>query len=70
MKCGNTLDWICGILLIIGGINWGLVGLFHFNLVHTIFGSLGMVERIVYDIVGLCAIYVLVRLFTGCKGKK
>lgn len=56
----NTLDWVAIILLAVGGLNWGLVGLFNFDLVAAIFGDMSALSRIVYDIVGLCAIYVLV----------
>lgn len=53
----RTLDVIVAILLVIGGLNWGLVGLFNFNLVNFIFGSLPILERIIYVIVGLAALY-------------
>jgi len=52
----NALDWITWILLVIGGLNWGLVGFFNFNLVQAIFGS-GIVSDIVYAIVGIAALY-------------
>ena len=61
MKNLSTLDWVALLLLVIGGINWGLVGLFQFDLVATLFGgSATMVSRIVYTLVGLSAVYVLV----------
>jgi hypothetical protein len=44
-------------LVIVGGLNWGLVGLLNFNLVSAIFGT-GMLANIVYDLVGLSAIYL------------
>jgi uncharacterized membrane protein YuzA (DUF378 family) len=53
-----ALDWIALILLIIGGLNWLLVGLFSFDLVMAIFGDMSMLSRIVYDLVGLGAIYI------------
>jgi len=56
----NTIDWIAIILLVVGGLNWGLVGLFDFDLVATIFGKMSILSRIVYTIVGVCAVYVLV----------
>jgi len=64
----SALDWIALILLVIGGLNWLLVGLFSFDLVAAIFGSMSAVARIVYVIVGLCAIYMLV--ISGKLGKK
>ncbi len=64
----SALDWIALILLVIGGLNWLLVGLFSFDLVAAIFGSMSAVARIVYVIVGLCAIYMLI--ISGKLGKK
>ncbi|MBW2987803.1 DUF378 domain-containing protein [Candidatus Woesearchaeota archaeon] len=54
----NVIDWIAAILVIIGGLNWLLVGALEFNLVTTIFGE-GMLTRIVYIIVGIAAIYMI-----------
>ena len=56
----NTLDWIALILVIVGGLNWALVGLFSFDLVATIFGDMSVLSRIVYILVGLSAVYMLV----------
>jgi len=58
-KC-NALGWIALIFVIIGGLNWGLVGIFSFDLVAFIFGSMSVVARIVYTLVGLAAIYILI----------
>jgi hypothetical protein len=55
----NTLDWIALVLVIVGGLNWGLVGAFDFNLVDSIFGEGSALSRIVYVLVGLSAIYLL-----------
>ncbi len=60
MKKLNVLDWIALILLIVGGLNWGLVGVFDFDLVAMIFGAMSALARIVYVIVGLSAVYILV----------
>ena len=58
----KLLDVIAAILLVIGGLNWGLVGLFQFDLVATIFGGQSaLLSRIVYILVGLCAIYQAVQ---------
>jgi uncharacterized protein len=57
-KCG-VFAWICLILVIIGGINWGLIGLFSFNLVAKLVGAWPIVERIVYILVGLAAIAMI-----------
>jgi hypothetical protein len=44
-------------LVIIGAINWGLIGLFGFNLVETIFGEMSWLSRIIYVLVGLAGVY-------------
>lgn len=49
----STLQKICLGITIIGGINWGLVGLLDFNLVAAIFGKTSVITRIVYSLVGL-----------------
>lgn len=60
----KTLNWIAFILVVVGGLNWGLVGFFQFDLVAAIFGEMSMLSKIVYDLVGLSALYML---FTGTK---
>lgn len=59
MKTLSGLDWLCLILVIIGGLNWGLMGAFKVDLVATILGNMTMLSRIVYDIIGLAAIYMI-----------
>jgi len=60
----NALDWIALVLLIIGGINWGLVGLFQFDLVAQLFGgSESIISRIVYSLVGISALYAIYMAF-------
>ncbi len=49
----STLQKICLCITIIGGINWGLIGLIDFNLVAAIFGEASVISRIVYSLVGL-----------------
>lgn len=53
----TKLDWIAIILLIIGGLNWGLVGIFNFDLVQAIFGVYPMFQKIIYILVGISAVY-------------
>jgi hypothetical protein len=55
----NAIDWIAIVLLAVGGLNWGLVGIFNFDLVAAIFGDMSALSRIVYAVVGISAIYVL-----------
>ncbi len=59
MDTSEALYWIALILVVIGGINWGLVGLFDFNLVAAIFGS-SIVATIIYVLIALAAIYLIV----------
>ena len=54
----KSLDVLAAALLIIGGLNWGLVGLFQFDLVAAIFGSQSaLLSRVVYILVGISAVY-------------
>ena len=53
----KSFDVIVAVLLVVGGLNWGLVGFFSFDLVATIFGGGSMLSRVVYILVGLGAIY-------------
>jgi uncharacterized membrane protein YuzA (DUF378 family) len=56
----NVFDWVALVLVIIGGINWGLVGLADFDLVAALFGEMAMLTRIVYALVGLAGLYAIV----------
>ena len=53
----KNLDVVAAILLVVGGLNWGLVGAANFDLVATIFGPMSPLSRIVYILVGLAAVY-------------
>lgn len=53
----KTIDIIAAVLLVVGGLNWGLVGIFNFDLVATIFGTSSAFSNTVYTLVGLCAMY-------------
>lgn len=53
----KSFDVLAAILLVVGGINWGLVGFTNFDLVAAIFGNGSALARIVYAVVGLCALY-------------
>jgi uncharacterized membrane protein YuzA (DUF378 family) len=55
----KTLDYIALILVVIGAINWGLIGFFSFDLVRMIFGDMTLVSRIVYALVGVSGLYAL-----------
>lgn len=53
----KTLDIVVLTLVIIGAINWGLIGFFNFNLVDTLFGGIDWLTRTIYAIVGVAGIY-------------
>ena len=53
----KTLDVLAAVLLVVGGLNWGLVGLFGFDLVAALFGEMSTPSRLVYSLVGLSALY-------------
>ena len=46
-------------IAIIGALNWGLIGLFNFDLVSFIFGSIPLISKIIYVLVGICGIYLI-----------
>jgi len=64
MKSLNSFDWIVLVILAVGGLNWGLIGLFNFDLVAAIFGNMTAISRLLYIIVGLSAIYTFFEAFT------
>ena len=55
----KAVDIIALILIIIGAINWGLIGFFQFDLVAAIFGDMTMFSRIIYAIIGICGLYAI-----------
>ncbi len=65
MKALNTLTLI---LIVVGGLNWGLVGVANFDLVATLFGAGSALARIVYVLVGISALVQLGTLFTAKHG--
>lgn len=67
----SGMDWVVWILLFVGGLNWGLVGFFDYDLVANIFGGgdmTAMVPRVIYALVGLAALWSLFSVFM--KGSK
>lgn len=55
----KTIDYIALVLVIIGAINWGLIGFLNFDLVKFIFGEMTLLSRIVYSIVGIAGLYAI-----------
>lgn len=56
----NGIDWIAWALMVIGGLNWGLIGFFNYNLVDTLFGYTSGLSRSIYALVGLAALWQLI----------
>lgn len=59
----KVIDTIALLLVIIGAINWGLIGLFNFNLVDAIFGTMSAISKIIYTLVGISGIWCIKLLF-------
>ena len=53
----NLLDYTLLTLVIVGAVNWGLIGFFHFDLVAFIFGEMSWISRIIYALVGISGLY-------------
>ena len=63
----KVLHMVTFLLVVVGALNWGLVGLFNFNLVMALLGSYPMVEKVVYILVGASAVWLLVSHKGDCK---
>ena len=55
----KAIDYIVLVLVIIGAINWGLVGFFGLDLVAFSFGSMSVLSRIIYAVIGICGLYAI-----------
>lgn len=55
----KVVDYIALALVIVGAVNWGLIGFFGFDLVRFLFGDMTLLSRIVYAAVGICGLYSL-----------
>ncbi len=69
MKNSHNLELIAMVLLVIGGLNWGLYGLFNLDVVSAIFGEFSALSRIIYVVIGLSAVYRVVQ-WLGAKSAK
>jgi uncharacterized membrane protein YuzA (DUF378 family) len=63
----NSMHIIAFVLVIVGALNWGLVGLFGFNLVEAVFGGVSWLERLIYVLVGVAAVMLLATHKKDCK---
>jgi len=55
----KTLDTLVLILVIVGSLNWGLIGFFSFDLIASLFGQMSIASRVIYSIVGVCGLYAI-----------
>ena len=55
----KAIDYIVLVLVIIGAINWGLVGFFGLDLAAFLFGSMSVLSRIIYAVIGICGLYAI-----------
>ena len=63
----KMLHMVAYVLLWVGGLNWGLIGLLDMNLVNQLLGSMPELERLVYILVGVSAVYTLLTHMTDCR---
>jgi len=63
----KMMNMVAMLLVIVGGLNWGLVGLFDFNLVTMLVGFMPVLERLVYILVGASAVYLAATQMMGNK---
>ena len=66
----NIVQKSCLFFTIVGAVNWGLIGLFNFDLVATIFGPMSIAARVIYTIVGICGLVNIGILFNHLEPTK
>ena len=67
MRKLNPAEWVALVLIIVGALNWGMVGVFGFNLVAAVFGEMSVIARIVYILVGLSGLGLLIDVASRSK---
>lgn len=68
MKFLKALRFVAMLLVVVGALNWGLVGFFEFDLVNYLLGSYAPADTVVYDIVGVAGVYVILCAIFCCCG--
>lgn len=63
----KSVDYVLGLLVVLGAVNWGLVGLLDFNLVSTLLGAGSVLEKAVYVLVGVGGVWALWKMYAGKK---
>lgn len=59
MKKLTLLDWIALVLVIVGGLYWGLIGFLNFDILIALFGRMSIISRVIYGLVGIAAVYLI-----------
>ena len=67
MKKHSGVEMLAYVLVIVGALNWGLVGLFEFDLVAALLGDMSGLSRVVYSLVGVSGLYAASMLSKKCK---
>jgi uncharacterized protein len=67
LETKKVLHMVAFILLIVGGLNWGLFGLFGWDLIEILFGGLPTIADLLYILVGVSAVYIAVTHRSDCK---
>lgn len=67
MGIGVLVKWLAVILIIVGALNWGLIGAFHVNAVAMLFGEATLITRVIYMLVGLAGLYKIFLIATAKK---
>ncbi len=63
----NSLDWAAWVFVVIGAVNWGLVGAFKLDLVMTVFGTSPVLVQVMYILIGLSGLFTLYKMITMKK---
>lgn len=67
MKQMGALDWVVFVLLVVGALNWGLVGLANVNIVEAILGPIPILLKVIYILVGLAGLYKIYKVLMMSK---
>lgn len=66
----KNLELLATILVLVGGLNWGLVGMFNYNLITSLLGDGSTMTKAVYGLVGICALYQVMQFLKARMGTK
>jgi len=63
MKNMVLIDWVVFVLVVVGALNWGLVGFFHYDFIATVFGDMSVISRVIYGTIGISGVYMVFTTF-------